>query len=155
MIPIRTVTWADFLLADILTSLAKPLSDAERAVSRMVTWDSQIQVLHESDAHDGASLLVPTFLAVPYLSRLFQCIKVYHETGNPSHIMNALKYFSALPVILLSSTKYHVPQEAWHQTYKPLWLLMALVNSAFSYYWDVERDWELPLFSQFRKFCCS
>lgn len=35
--PFREVTWADFLLADFLTSLAKPLSDTERALCHMLT----------------------------------------------------------------------------------------------------------------------
>ena len=35
--PFREVTWSDFLLADVLTSLAKPLSDAERAVCHLLT----------------------------------------------------------------------------------------------------------------------
>lgn len=34
--PFREVTWADFLLADILTSLAKALSDLERAMCHML-----------------------------------------------------------------------------------------------------------------------
>ena len=34
--PIRPVTWADFLLADVLTSLAKALSDTERAVCHLM-----------------------------------------------------------------------------------------------------------------------
>jgi hypothetical protein len=35
--PLRSVTWADFLLADVLTSLAKPLSDTERAVCHLMS----------------------------------------------------------------------------------------------------------------------
>ena len=35
--PIRGVTFADFLLADVLTSLAKALSDTERAVCHLMT----------------------------------------------------------------------------------------------------------------------
>ena len=34
--PIQEVTWSDFLLADILTSLAKALSDSERAMCHMM-----------------------------------------------------------------------------------------------------------------------
>ena len=36
---LRPVSWADFLLADILTSLAKALSDTERAVCNMMTGE--------------------------------------------------------------------------------------------------------------------
>lgn len=44
--------------------------------------------------------------------------------------------------------RYHVDHEAWRGFYKPLWLAAALVNSVYSYYWDVERDWEISFFSQ-------
>lgn len=37
--PVRSVTWSDFLLADILTSLAKAISDIERSVCHLMTGD--------------------------------------------------------------------------------------------------------------------
>lgn len=40
--PLRPVTWADFLLADVLTSLAKALSDTERAVCHLMTGYTKI-----------------------------------------------------------------------------------------------------------------
>lgn len=36
---------------------------------------------------------------------------------------------------------------SWHAFYRPLWLAAALVNSCYSYFWDVERDWEIQFFS--------
>ena len=41
--PVREVTWADFLLADVLTSLAKALSDTERAVCLLVSHGSILE----------------------------------------------------------------------------------------------------------------
>ena len=35
--PYREVSWADFLLADVLTSLSKPLADMERATCHLLT----------------------------------------------------------------------------------------------------------------------
>ena len=54
---------------------------------------------------------------------------------------------SCLQVIILSSMQYHVDREQWHGFYRPLWLAAALLNSCYSYFWDVERDWEIQLFS--------
>ena len=51
-------------------------------------------------------------------------------------------------VILLSAVKYHVPQASWRGFYKPLWLGAALLNSGYSFFWDVERDWEISFFTQ-------
>ncbi len=36
---------------------------------------------------------------------------------------------------------------AWAGVYKPLWLAAALLNSGYSYFWDLERDWEIQAFT--------
>jgi hypothetical protein len=59
----------------------------------------------------------------------------------------ALKYATAFPVILFSGVKYRVPLESWHSFWKPLWILAAVVNSSYSFYWDIARDWDLTAFS--------
>ncbi|GAB4823276.1 hypothetical protein N2152v2_010322 [Parachlorella kessleri] len=142
--PLRTVTWADFLLADVLTSLAKPLSDTERAVCHLMTGPVMSPI---EERCGSASLVIPVGLALPYLWRFVQCIRVYLDTGARPQIWNAVKYSTAFPVIILSSMQYHVDRDQWHGFYRPLWLAAALLNSCYSYFWDVERDWEIQLFS--------
>ncbi|EFN53201.1 hypothetical protein CHLNCDRAFT_11403, partial [Chlorella variabilis] len=95
-----------------------------------------------------ASFIIPLGLAAPYAWRLVQCIRVYLDTGARPQLFNALKYSTAFPVILLSAVKYHVAHEVWRHTLKPLWLGAAFLNSAYSFYWDVERDWEISWFGQ-------
>ena len=105
--PIRGVTWADFLLADVLTSLAKALSDTERAVCHMMTGP----VMAAEGAGDGggagsgrcgdASFLIPLGVALPYAWRLVQCLRVYADTGARPQLLNALKYSTAFPVRLV------------------------------------------------------
>ena len=56
---------------------------------------------------------------------------------------SALKYSTAVPVIFLSALKYHVFPDQWTNIYRPLWLLSSLVNSSYSFYWDVTRDWDM------------
>ena len=119
---------------------------------------------------------------MPYLWRLFQCIRVYRDTGNQGQVsmlaasrdlpqlqpvpfyllgvgklskhcrrcvqvFNAMKYGTAFPVIIFSAMKYQVPAASWVAVYKPLWLGAALLNSSFSYFWDIERDWEIQCFT--------
>ena len=62
-------------------------------------------------------------------------------------VFNAIKYSTAFPVIIFSAMKYQVTPEAWKGLYKPLWLGAALLNSSYSYFWDIERDWEIQFFS--------
>lgn len=58
-------------------------------------------------------------------------------------MVSALKYSTAVPVIFLSALKYHVFPDKWTNFYRPLWLLSGVVNSSYSFYWDVNRDWDL------------
>ena len=62
-------------------------------------------------------------------------------------VLNAIKYSTAFPVIIFSAMKYQVTVGAWQGLYKPLWLGAALLNSSYSYFWDIERDWEIQLFT--------
>ncbi|KAI3436190.1 hypothetical protein D9Q98_002245 [Chlorella vulgaris] len=143
--PLRPVSWADFLLADVLTSLAKALSDTERAVCSMMT--GPVLEPNQQACSDG-SFIIPLGLCAPYAWRLVQCLRVYLDTGARPQLFNALKYSTAFPVILLSAVKSHVAPDMWRHTFKPLWLAAAFLNSAYSFFWDVERDWEISWFSQ-------
>lgn len=63
--PFREVTFADFLLADMLTSLAKALSDTERALCHLASGPvmqphSTDQVIPCFDRLGEASLLLVT-----------------------------------------------------------------------------------------------
>lgn len=144
--PYREMSWADFLLADILTSLAKPLSDCERALCHLLS--GPVMLPHSTDEMCGSSSwIIPAGLSLPYAWRLCQCIRTWRDTGNTAQLLNALKYSTAFPVIILSAVNFQVTDESWNRFWKPLWLLAAFLNSAYSYYWDVERDWDIQYFS--------
>lgn len=75
--PAQPVSFADFLLADFLTSLAKSVSDVERAVCSMVTGPvlaAAADAMAEFRC-GSASWHIPMALALPYLIRLSQCIR--------------------------------------------------------------------------------
>jgi hypothetical protein len=146
---VRSVMWSDFLLADILTSLAKGISDVERAVCSIVSGPI-LDFNSTSSLCTDISWTIPTGIALPYVWRFMQCIRVYRETGNKQQLWNALKYTTAFPVIFLSYAKYHVHHDQWVALWKPLWLLAAFANSSFSYFWDVEKDWEISFFTNMK-----
>lgn len=54
--PYREMSWADFLLADILTSLAKPLSDCERALCHLLS--GPVMLPHSTDEVSQAFLFL-------------------------------------------------------------------------------------------------
>ena len=54
--PYRHMSWADFLLADILTSLAKPLSDCERALCHLLS--GPVMLPHSTDQVGSQHLII-------------------------------------------------------------------------------------------------
>ncbi|KAL0543858.1 hypothetical protein IC582_018963 [Cucumis melo] len=151
--PLQAITFADFFLADILTSMSKVFSDLERSVCRMIHRQVATIAWFEADSVCGShSVAIPVVLVLPYLFRLFQCLRQYKDTGEKPTLLNALKYSTAVPVIFLSALKYHVFPDKWTSFYRPLWLLSSVLNSSYSFYWDVKRDWDLSTFTRIFKF---
>ncbi|KAG5114486.1 hypothetical protein JHK82_037755 [Glycine max] len=149
----KAISFTDFFLADILTSMAKVFSDLERSVCRMVHRQVATIAWLEADSVCGShSVAIPLVLVLPYLFRLNQCLRQYKDTGEKTTLLNALKYSTAMPVIFLSALKYHVFTERWTNFYRPLWLLAGVVNSSYSFYWDVNQDWDLSGFTRIFKF---
>lgn len=151
--PLQPISFPDFFLADILTSMAKVFSDLERSVCRMVNRQVATIAWLEADSVCGShSIAIPIVLVLPYLWRLLQCLRQYKDTREKNCLFNALKYSTAIPVIFLSALKYHVFPEKWTNLYRPLWLLSSVINSLYSFYWDITRDWDLSGFSRIFKF---
>ncbi|KAL5730402.1 hypothetical protein ACHQM5_003226 [Ranunculus cassubicifolius] len=144
ILPLQAITFADFFVADILTSMSKVFSDLERSVCRMVHHQVATIAWFEADSVCGShSIAIPLALVFPYMCRFFQCLRQYKDTREKTCLFNALKYSTAVPVIFLSALKYHVFPDKWTNVYRPLWLLSSVVNSLYSFYWDVTRDWDL------------
>ncbi|XP_024527676.1 SPX and EXS domain-containing protein 3 [Selaginella moellendorffii] len=143
-LPLQPITFADFFVADVLTSMSKVLSDIERSLCRMYHRQAAFEAEELCGSH---SIWIPCILALPYLFRFAQCLRQYTDTKERSCLFNALKYSTAFPVVFLSALKYHVLPEYWEGVYRPLWLLSSVVNSFYSFYWDISRDWDFSLFS--------
>ncbi|XP_013623020.1 PREDICTED: SPX and EXS domain-containing protein 5 isoform X1 [Brassica oleracea var. oleracea] len=153
LFPVQTVSFSDFFLADILTSLSKVLSDLERSVCRMVHRQVATVAWFEADSVCGShSAVIPLVLVLPYLFRLFQCIRQYKDSKDIANIWNAGKYLTAVPVIFLSALKYFIDQDTWTYSIQPAWILSGLANTFFSFFWDVLRDWDLSVFTRIFKF---
>jgi hypothetical protein len=110
----------------------------------------------------GGAFWVPFIIAIPSMIRLRQCITEYYrvqrankQTGQKTgsggvHLANALKYSTAFPVIVLSALQRNPDSGRFgvsEATLFRMWLGAVVVNSGYSFYWDVARDWDLTLFS--------
>ncbi|KMS95909.1 hypothetical protein BVRB_003930 isoform A [Beta vulgaris subsp. vulgaris] len=143
-----------YYLLRTLWRLVVPLqANLERSVCRMVHRQVATIAWFEADSICGShSVAIPVVLVLPYIFRLFQCLRQYKDTGEKSSLLNALKYSTAVPVIFLSALKYHVFPDKWTSIYRPLWLMSSLSNSMYSFYWDITRDWDMSCFTRIFKF---
>ncbi|KAI9840814.1 MAG: protein-ER retention protein [Sclerophora amabilis] len=154
--------FGDILLADVLTSYAKVLGDF--FVSACMFFSFQRSSTGKPDRGCGGQFLVPIIISVPSLIRLRQCLIEYIRVRRSNrrqgglgssewggqHLANALKYASAFPVIILSAmqrgydpTKIGMSEAGLFR----LWLFFVFLNSFYSFYWDVAKDWDLTLLS--------
>lgn len=158
--------FGDILLADVLTSYAKIIADL--FVALCMFFQSDGSATKRPDRGCGGQYLIPILIAVPSIIRLRQCITEYlrvkannerHGIGaqgwGGQHLANALKYSTAFPVIIFSALQRNlsVKHDDIGLTEKALyrcWVVAVIVNSLYSFYWDVAKDWDLSLFSSAR-----
>ncbi|CAK7267208.1 protein-ER retention protein [Sporothrix epigloea] len=168
--------FGDILLADVLTSYSKVLGDLYVCIcmffvasSGRAGASSEPSATDRPDRNCGGGVIVPLIMAMPFLARFRQCLieylRVRRSTRDRSydpavgwggqHLANAAKYATSFPVILLSALQRNAKTAedagtasaaALSTTYYRLWLLAVTVNSLYSFYWDVAKDWDLTLF---------
>ncbi|KAH7888483.1 EXS family-domain-containing protein [Phlebopus sp. FC_14] len=152
------IHFSDVVFADFLTSFAKVLGDMWLSVCMLLPGGSMLSL----PSQDGwYQWVLPTLMSLPYLMRLRQCLIEYRSTGYMSRrpLFNVIKYASSFPVIFLSAAQRFVvsdlaetrgpaiAREAWHGEHPlfRLWLLTAVVNSLYSFWWDLTNDWGLDI----------
>ncbi|KAI0268741.1 EXS family-domain-containing protein [Gloeopeniophorella convolvens] len=152
------IFFSDVVFADIFTSYAKVLGDVWLSLCMLLPGGS---LLYPPPQDGWFRWILPTLMSAPYLVRFRQCLIEYSSASNDSRrpLWNALKYATSFPVIFLSAAQRlvvsdlvaqkgeRVEQEAWHGEHAlfRLWLLAALANSLYSFWWDVTNDWGFEL----------
>ncbi|EJD02886.1 EXS-domain-containing protein [Fomitiporia mediterranea MF3/22] len=144
------VYFCDVVLADIFTSFAKVIGDVWLSFCMFMPGGS---LLIFPEQYGWTRLMVPCLLSVPYAVRFRQCIIDYMQptTTDKKQLYNALKYASSFPVIFLSAAQRDIASDLAteaeieeHPLFR-LWLLSVVVNSLYSFWWDVTNDWGLEL----------
>ncbi|PNT75787.1 hypothetical protein BRADI_1g37967v3 [Brachypodium distachyon] len=91
ILPLQAITFPDFFLADIFTSMSKVFSDLERSVCRMVNRQVATIAWFEADSICGShSIAIPLVLVLPYLCRFFQCLRQYKDTKEKTCLLNGV-----------------------------------------------------------------
>ncbi|KAM0793040.1 hypothetical protein ACM66B_000529 [Microbotryomycetes sp. NB124-2] len=157
------VPFSDIILADILTSSAKVLGDVWSSGCMLFSATTKfgLEGLNEIDDACGRVKMVPIMTSLPYLFRFRQCLAEVFTGSTPTprrSLANALKYATAFPVIFFSAMQtvigdpFDDDEEAFEDnrwigrsTLFYLWVLSVLVNSLYSFWWDITNDWGLSL----------
>jgi hypothetical protein len=137
----------DILVADVLTSYARVFGDA-CVLAFSVLGMQQGSVL--------VNACIALAVSAPYWVRLRQCLILLSRTGEQNHLLNAIKYATAFPVIFLSAlSATGIGQGKGdiiggvsgsyisHGGLRIAWIAACVINSAYSLYWDICKDWDL------------
>ncbi|MCL7024589.1 hypothetical protein MKW94_016156 [Papaver nudicaule] len=136
--PFYKVLLPDFFLADQLTSQVEALRSIEYYIcyyggGGFISRDSSCK---QSDLFKVFNFIVAS---IPYLFRLFQCLRRLFEEKNQMEGYNALKYFSTIVAVAIRT--------AYKLNTSMTWFILALVSSVisavFNTYWDIVIDWGL------------
>lgn len=141
------IYFSDVILADTFTSFAKVIGDVWLSLC-MISPGGSLLVFPSQNG--WSRLLVPCLMSIPYAVRFRQCIIDYMQptTTTKRSLYNALKYASSFPVIFLSAAQRTIAANSGdveieeHPLFK-LWLLSVIVNSSYSFWWDISNDWGL------------
>ncbi|KAJ5411558.1 EXS C-terminal [Penicillium crustosum] len=151
--------FGDILLADALTSYARVIGDLY--ISFCMFFTDGFAATSKPNRACGSEIVVPIILAVPSLIRLRQCLTEYvrarrtvtrreaHKVNQ--HLANALKYATAFPVIWIASKMRNYNPLELHGysevSMMRILFIVSFINSAYSFWWDVVKDWDMTLFS--------
>ncbi|RYH30344.1 hypothetical protein EON65_05450 [archaeon] len=141
-----SVIFRDGYIGDILTSLVRVLVPCAFSLMYLCisiyAWlfnDLQWTISTSDDwwTHNSAFhyILIPILTIYPLWIRLVQCLRRSVETGHRwPHMVNGLKYTSAIVVISLATFQPSVRQNS-------LWILSFIGATVFQFLWDLFQDW--------------
>ncbi|KAM6547412.1 hypothetical protein CsatB_019088 [Cannabis sativa] len=137
--PLYKVTLPDFFLADQLTSQVQAL----RSIQFYICYYGWGDYKHrETTCKDNSVYKIFLFLvaAVPYMSRLLQCLRRLYEEKDPMQGYNGIKYFlTIVAVSVRTALSLNQASVSWKVAAWVFSVLAAIVST----YWDLVFDWGL------------
>ena len=135
--PFGRVEFRHFFVADVITSLAKPLGDIYLSTCYVLT-DAWKENTMPSCEYSNLFLCILTGL--PYVFRFLQCLNRYYYTKETfPHMYNAGKYASGILVVVC----FYNPFVENKSAKTALWILSYLVATIYMMCWDIGMDWGL------------
>lgn len=139
----------DILISDTLTSYSKVLNDCV-----LYFWKVVFSSSHPYDPKvEFVVLIIPTFI------RMKQCWHEYKRTGSNHHMLNLVKYSTAIGPLFINvlikltlaapDNMEDLQKQAIlkHLSYlNRWWYVLSTLNSAYTFVWDIKMDWGFQLF---------
>ncbi|KAL0236904.1 hypothetical protein PCE1_000301 [Barthelona sp. PCE] len=130
--PFTTVAFKHNFIADVLTSLSKPLIDLRYSICFVST--GMYNDIDNAYMCNSQSRVAAIMAMSPYVIRFFQCLrKFYDERHDKSHLVNAGKYMTSTIAVFLSFFASH----------SFFWFIFTLGAAIYCFFWDVRKDWGL------------
>eukprot|EP01087_Luapelamoeba_hula_P016804 TRINITY_DN5201_c0_g1_i3.p1 TRINITY_DN5201_c0_g1~~TRINITY_DN5201_c0_g1_i3.p1 ORF type:complete len:707 (+),score=60.15 TRINITY_DN5201_c0_g1_i3:309-2429(+) len=141
--PFMAIRFRDFFLADQLCSLVLVFNDLQFTICFFVygAWTDDDTVCSQGDPYTK-----PLIAALPYIWRLLQCLRRYHDEKDKMQLWNGGKYVSSICIVMTSTLRgaekaANGEEIAAFWTY--LWLGAVALGTCYTYVWDVKFDWGL------------
>ncbi|XP_059655819.1 phosphate transporter PHO1 homolog 3-like [Cornus florida] len=136
--PLYKVSLPDFFLADQLTSQVQAFRSLEFYVCYYGWGDYKLRE-NSCKTNDVFKAFYFIVAAIPYWSRLLQCLRRFYEEKDAMQGLNGLKYFST---ILAVSTRTAYTLDKGMSWKIAAWIFSATA-AIFGTYWDLVKDWGL------------
>lgn len=141
MAPFFAVDFADNMVGDVMTSIAKPLEDVPAAVCYLLSHHPQEEELVQRFITNGDSCsatthrwVVPLLAGLPFFFRAGQCVRRYWDTKECRHLWNLGKYLCSLLVVVVSRCDNTT-----------LLVTVSTIATLYAFLWDVGLDWGLGI----------
>lgn len=142
--PMNSVSFAEVVLADVLTSLSKVFKDIGFTIIIIYAKLTNSNII---DHHDSGMILIAVLASLPFWLRIRQCsVQLWHAPDFNARIpisLNTLKYVSGFPPIWIAAV---ASLGYFHPKLPLLTAVFATINSLFSYSWDLLMDWGMISF---------
>ena len=155
--PLYRVRFGDFWFADQLNSIVVILLDLEF----MLCFYSYVWPLDKNEdgkvCNKNTYIVRPVISCLPAFWRLMQCLRCYYDTKRYPHLINAGKYFTTFPVVILfaiytidrrrknpdESLTAELFDEIQDNKYLLAWTIASFIHAVYTFIWDVYMDWGL------------
>ncbi|EFA85341.1 SPX domain-containing protein [Heterostelium album PN500] len=138
--PAKTVKFSHFFMGDQLSSLVLMMVQLSQFIC-FYTVDVYHSPEHAVCIQKGR-YINPFISALPATWRLLQCFRRYYDSKDIVHLRNALKYFLSIVVVFFSAIDSFY-STGWTSPTRIIWLSSGLINSCYSYWWDLFMDWSI------------